>query len=77
VNPEYDVIMVGAGPAGMFSCLELIKKNPQLRIALVDMGERIENRPKTDIMSGFGGAGTYSDGKLHFLLNFHTKEHFI
>jgi uncharacterized FAD-dependent dehydrogenase len=66
VNPEYDVIMVGAGPAGMFSCLELIKKNPQLRIALVDMGERIENRPKTDIMSGFGGAGTYSDGKLHF-----------
>lgn len=66
MSPEYDVIMVGAGPAGMFSCLELIKKNPQLRIALVDMGARIENRPETEVMSGFGGAGTYSDGKLHF-----------
>jgi uncharacterized FAD-dependent dehydrogenase len=62
----FDVIVVGAGPAGIFSCYELTNKNPKLRIALLDMGNRIENRKKNEVMSGFGGAGTYSDGKLHF-----------
>ncbi|MBW6441526.1 FAD-dependent oxidoreductase [Patescibacteria group bacterium] len=50
----------------MFASLELIKKNPTLKIALLDMGSRIENRNENDVMTGFGGAGTYSDGKLHF-----------
>lgn len=63
---KYDVIVVGAGPAGIFSCYKLINQNPKLKIALVDMGKSIDKRPKTDVMSGFGGAGTYSDGKLHF-----------
>ncbi len=65
-HKNYDVIIVGAGPAGIFACYELINTNPNLKIALLDMGSSIENRSKSDVMSGFGGAGTYSDGKLHF-----------
>ena len=63
---NYDVILVGAGPAGIFSCYELVNNNPSLKIALIDMGNRIENRGENEVMSGFGGAGTFSDGKLHF-----------
>lgn len=62
----FDVIIVGAGPAGIFACYEIIKKNPQLKIALIDKGNRIEKRKSSEIMFGFGGAGAYSDGKLHF-----------
>jgi len=62
----FDVIVVGAGPAGIFACYEIIKKNPNLKIALIDKGHRIEKRKPNEIMFGFGGAGAYSDGKLHF-----------
>lgn len=62
----FDVIVVGAGPAGIFACYQLIQKNKKLKIALVDKGNRIENRQPNEIMFGFGGAGAYSDGKLHF-----------
>ena len=50
----------------MFAALEITKKNPNLKVVVVDMGSRIENRSGNEVMSGFGGAGTYSDGKLHF-----------
>lgn len=63
---EFDIIVVGAGPAGIFACYEIIKKNPHLKIALIDKGNRIEKRKSNEIMFGFGGAGAYSDGKLHF-----------
>jgi uncharacterized FAD-dependent dehydrogenase len=63
---RYDVIIVGAGPAGIFACLEILKKRSKARLALIDMGSRLEDRKKNQVMSGFGGAGTYSDGKLHY-----------
>lgn len=63
---KYDVIVVGAGPAGIFACMEMVRLNPKLKIVLMDMGNRVEDRKSTDVMSGFGGAGTYSDGKLQF-----------
>jgi uncharacterized FAD-dependent dehydrogenase len=63
---RYDVIIVGAGPAGIFTCYKLVNKRPNLKIALIEMGDSIEKRSGKDVMSGFGGAGTYSDGKLHF-----------
>lgn len=63
---KYDVIVVGAGPAGLFSCYELLKKKKNYKIALIDMGKRVKNRKRSEVMSGFGGAGTFSDGKLHF-----------
>jgi len=65
-SKKYDIVIVGAGPAGIFASLELISKKNHQKIALIDMGDSIEKRKKKDVMSGFGGAGTYSDGKLHY-----------
>jgi uncharacterized FAD-dependent dehydrogenase len=73
---KYDVIIVGAGPAGIFSALELTQKN-NLSVLVVDRGQEIDQRkcPSSrglechhcepcSILSGWGGAGAYSDGKL-------------
>ncbi len=74
---KYDVIIVGAGPAGIFSALELTQKNDNLNVLVLDRGSEIERRkcPSSrglecrhcepcSILSGWGGAGAYSDGKL-------------
>ena len=77
----YDVIIIGAGPAGLFSAYELIEKNNKLKVLLLDKGKFANNRtcPMNEknipccncnpcaIMSGYGGAGTFSDGKLNFV----------
>jgi len=72
---EYDVIIVGAGPAGMFAAYELAGK---MTVLVIDMGRDIKEREckmkrrgicthcdPCDIMCGVGGAGTYSDGTLN------------
>lgn len=77
----YDVVIIGAGPAGLFTAYELITKNKDLKIAILDKGKRAEKRfcpmnknnvPCANcnpcaILSGYGGAGTFSDGKLNFI----------
>ena len=77
----YDVLIVGAGPAGLFAAYELITKNKDLKVLLVDQGKFAENRVcpmnkygtkckncnPCQILSGYGGAGTFSDGKLNFI----------
>ncbi len=76
----FDVVIVGAGPAGLFTSYELITKNPKLNILLIDKGKLAKNRVcpmkvngkcvncnPCQILSGFGGAGTFSDGKLNFI----------
>ncbi len=62
MKEEHDVIIIGAGPAGMFAANELIGHN--LDVLIVDQGKDIEER-NGDIMSGVGGAGTFSDGTLN------------
>ena len=77
---KYDVIIIGAGPAGLFASYELITQNPKLKIILLDEGRFVIKRTcpmqKTkicanckpcQILSGYGGAGTFSDGKLNFI----------
>lgn len=78
---KYDVVIIGAGPAGLFSAYELISKNDQLKVAILDKGFRVKNRvcPMNKngipcqncnpcaILAGYGGAGTFSDGKLNFI----------
>lgn len=77
----YDVVIVGAGPGGLFAAYELISNNKSLKIALLDkgdlaskrvcpmakMGGSCRNCKPCAILSGFGGAGTFSDGKLNFI----------
>jgi len=75
---HYDVIIVGAGPAGIFSALELIRGNPEIEVLLIEKGRDIEDRicpamnnnstceqcNECNLLCGWGGAGAFSDGKL-------------
>ena len=82
---KYDVIIIGAGPGGIFSAYELTHKNKDLKIAVYEAGQPLQKRRcpidgekvkscikcKTcAIMSGFGGAGAFSDGKYNITNNF-------
>src|SRR4030066_1390071 len=75
---NYDLIIVGAGPAGIFAALETAASGKGLKILLIEKGRDIENRicpagirnvsctvcPDCSLLSGWGGAGAFSDGKL-------------
>ena len=82
---NYDVIIIGAGPGGIFAAYELAEKAPELKVAVFEAGNPLEKRKcpidgkkikscvncKTcAIMSGFGGAGAFSDGKYNITNNF-------
>lgn len=61
---KYDVLIVGAGPAGIFAALELAK-HKDISACIVDAGPDIDQRDrKTNMLAGWGGAGAFSDGKL-------------
>ena len=82
---KYDVIIIGAGPGGIFSAYELTKHNENLKIAIFEAGHSLEKRhcpidgkkitscihcKSCSIMSGFGGAGAFSDGKYNITNDF-------
>ena len=75
---NYDLIIVGSGPAGIFTALELIKRGTKKKMLLIEKGKPVEKRhcpkaevghcvnckPSCAITTGFSGAGAFSDGKL-------------
>ena len=82
---KYDIIIIGGGPGGIYSAYELVKGNPALKIALFEAGHPLEKRhcpidgekvkscvgcKSCSIMSGFGGAGAFSDGKYNITNSF-------
>ena len=82
---QYDVIIIGAGPGGIFSAYELMKKAPSLKVAVFETGNELKKRrcpidgdkvkscincKSCSIMSGFGGAGAFSDGKYNITNDF-------
>ncbi len=82
---NFDIIIIGSGPGGIFTAYELINKNPGLKIAIFELGNPLEKRkcpidgekikacincPSCAIMNGFGGAGAFSDGKYNITNQF-------
>lgn len=82
---RYDVIIIGAGPGGIFAAYELMRKAPELTVAVFEAGNPLEKRRcpidgkkikscincnTCAIMSGFGGAGAFSDGKYNITNDF-------
>ena len=87
---NFDVIIIGAGPGGIYSAYELTRLCPDLRIAVFESGHPLEKRrcpidgekiktcigcKSCSIMSGFGGAGAFSDGKYNITNNFGGNLH--
>ena len=82
---QYDIIIIGAGPGGIFSAYELLKNKPELKIGVFEAGAPLEKRKcpidgkkikscihckSCAIMNGFGGAGAFSDGKYNITNEF-------
>lgn len=82
---KYDVVIIGAGPGGIFGAYELMKKAPNLKVGVFEAGNTLDKRHcpidgkkiktcincKTcSIMNGFGGAGAFSDGKYNITNDF-------
>ena len=82
---NYNVIIIGAGPGGIFSAYELTRLNPKLKVAVFEAGHALSKRKcpidgekikscisckSCSIMSGFGGAGAFSDGKYNITNDF-------
>ncbi|MBE5796495.1 MAG: FAD-dependent oxidoreductase [Clostridiales bacterium] len=82
---NYDVIIIGAGPGGIFAAYELMQHRPSLKVAVFEAGHELSRRrcpidgekiktcigcKSCSIMSGFGGAGAFSDGKYNITNDF-------
>ena len=87
---KYDVLIVGAGPGGIFTAYELINLKPKMKIAIIECGNPLEKRKcpidgvkikscihcsTCAIMNGFGGAGAFSDGKYNITNEFGGNLH--
>ena len=85
ITVRADVVIIGAGPGGIFSAYELMKKAPDLKVVVFEAGNPLDKRkcpidgdkvkscikcPTCAIMNGFGGAGAFSDGKYNITNDF-------
>lgn len=85
MSEKYDVVIIGAGPGGIYAAYELVQKKPGLKIAIFEEGNELSKRhcpidgekikscihcKSCAIMNGFGGAGAYSDGKYNITNDF-------
>ena len=85
MNSVFDVIIIGAGPGGIYSAYELMTQRPDLKVAVFEAGNPLQKRKcpidgkkvrscinceTCSIMSGFGGAGAFSDGKYNITNSF-------
>ena len=82
---HYDVIIIGAGPGGIFTAYEMLQQKKEIKIAVFEAGHSLDRRrcpidgeqvkscikcKSCSIMSGFGGAGAFSDGKYNITNDF-------
>ena len=82
---HFDVLIIGAGPGGIYTAWELAKRRPELKVAVFESGNPLDKRkcpidgkkvkacikcPTCAIMNGFGGAGAFSDGKYNITNDF-------
>ncbi|MBO5197763.1 MAG: FAD-dependent oxidoreductase [Lachnospiraceae bacterium] len=82
---NYDIIIIGSGPGGIFAAYELFQRKPELKVAVFEAGHALNKRrcpidgdkvkscigcKSCSIMSGFGGAGAFSDGKYNITNDF-------
>ena len=85
MNERYDVAIIGCGEAGIYAGYELMRRNPELKVGVLEQGRDIYSRScpivagkvkdciqckVCDTMCGFGGAGAFSDGKFNFTTAF-------
>ena len=85
MSPNYDIVILGCGEAGIFAAYELAHLHPELKVLALDQGQDIYHRscpivagkvkecihcPVCHTMCGFGGAGAFSDGKFNFTTEF-------
>ena len=85
MNERYDVAIIGCGEAGIYAGYELMRRNPELKVVVLEQGRDIYSRScpivagkvkdciqckVCDTMCGFGGAGAFSDGKFNFTTAF-------
>ena len=85
MNERYDVAIIGCGEAGIYAGYELMRRNPELKVVVLEQGRDIYSRScpivagkvkdciqckVCDTMCGFGGAGAFSDGKFNFTTQF-------